>query len=293
MATNQRSSEGMRPRPGSGPGAAEREPVARALDMLAWVAAENRESWSVRGVAREIEVSPATVHRIFRSLESRNLLRRVDDGTYVLGLEFVRMSAHVLRQFSLGDLARPYLINLTSITGESSLFGIYDEQRSEMMFTERVDSPHPLHYLVGLHQWRELYAGATGLSILAFLPLDQRQAVYARNLKALTGRTLTSGDTLEAAAERIRQTGYACTQGQRTAGAVGLGVPVLDSDGLVLGNICLTLPEQRFSPEREPELAGYVTAAAKALSAQLADLSYSRRLLPLGPALDTSSSRAR
>jgi IclR family transcriptional regulator, acetate operon repressor len=278
MATNQRSSQAP------GPAAAERDPMARALDMLAWIAAESRESWSVRGVARELGVSPATVHRIFRGLESRNLLRRVDDGTYVLGLEFVRMSAHVLRQFSLGDLARPHLVELTEVTGESSLFGIYDEQRSEMMFTERVDSPHPLHYLVGLHQWRELYAGATGLSILAFLPLAQRRAVYARNLKTLTERTLTDGEALEAAAERIREAGYACTQGQRTAGAVGLGVPVLDSDGLVLGNICLTLPEQRFSAEREPQLAAYVSAAAKALTAQLAGLSYSRRLLPLGPA---------
>jgi IclR family transcriptional regulator, acetate operon repressor len=242
-------------------------------------------------VARELNFSPATVHRVFRSLEARQLLRRLDSGTYALGLEFVRMSAHVLRQFSLGDLARPHLIKLTEVSGESSLFGVYDDARGAMMFTERIDSPHPLHYLVGLHLWRDVHAGATGLSIFAFLEPQQRQAIYALHPKPLTDRTLTDREALEEACERIRQAGYACTHGQRTVGAVGIGAPVFDCDSRVIGNICFTLPEQRFTPEREPALAAQVTSAAAELSAQLAHLNYSQSLLSLGPALPPSPSQ--
>jgi DNA-binding IclR family transcriptional regulator len=40
-------------------------------------------------------------------------------------------------------------------------------------------------------------SGATGLAILAFLPEEERQALYAKGLERFTDRTLVTGGDLE------------------------------------------------------------------------------------------------
>jgi hypothetical protein len=53
----------------------ERDPVGKALAVLSALADEPDGPWSVRGLARDLDTSPATVHRIFTTFEARRPAR--------------------------------------------------------------------------------------------------------------------------------------------------------------------------------------------------------------------------
>ena len=60
----------------------EREPAARAIDVLIWLADHTADTWGVREVARAMNTSPSTIYRIFQVFESRDLMTKSDDGRY-------------------------------------------------------------------------------------------------------------------------------------------------------------------------------------------------------------------
>jgi DNA-binding IclR family transcriptional regulator len=244
-----------------------REPVDRSLDVLAWIADHPSDLLVVRQIARDIGTSPSTVHRLFQTFEQHRLIGRAD-GEYVIGVELYRISTIIADQLSPARIAHRHLALLTKECGETTMFGIYDPVGHRMMFVDKVDAPHPLRYVVELHRWLPIHAGATGLAILAFLPPEERARVYADGLKAITPNTIVTPTDLEAELERIRKRGYAHSIGQRTQGAVGFAAPVFDSNGSVCGDVCLTGPEHRFSGG---ELTETIATRLKAASSRVTE----------------------
>lgn len=242
-----------------------REPVGRALDVLAWMADHQSEPLGVRQIARDLDTSPSTIHRILATFQHRHLVARGHNGEYVIGLELYRICAVIASELSLGRIVHPRLQQLTSDCGETTLFGTYDSGRGQMMFIDRVEALHPLRYVVDLHRWLPLHAGATGLAILAYLPEEERQRIYSAGLDALTPATIVSAADLEKELEQVRRRGYALSMNQRVQGAVGFAAPVFDSTGMVCGDVCVTLPEQRFQAGKFADslAATLMTAAAQ------------------------------
>ena len=152
---------------------------------------------------------------------------------------------------------------LTEACNETSLLSVYDNMRQEMMFLAMIESSHPLRYSVELNKWLPVHAGASGLAILAFLTDAEIAAIIDRTkLVPLTSRSITKRYRLEAELQKIREQGYALTHGQRTPDAVGLAAPVFDSRGVVVGDICLTIPESRFEPASGERIAKLLKACA-------------------------------
>src|ERR1700732_4843067 len=88
-----------------------REPAARAIDVLIWLAdhaGDNTgDSWGVRQVAREMNTSPSTIYRIFQVFESRDLVTKNEDGRYTPGLELFRVCRVFSQRLSPVRIAKP------------------------------------------------------------------------------------------------------------------------------------------------------------------------------------------
>jgi DNA-binding IclR family transcriptional regulator len=256
--------------------AVEREPVARSLDVLAWMAAHPAGPWSVRQAARDIGTSPTTIHRIFRVFEERGLIGQDGDRSYTPGLELYRVCHALASELSPVKIARPHLEEVVRQSGETAMLGGYDWHRRQMMFLDTVYAPHPLRYVLDLHRWIPVHSGATGLAILASLPEAERQGIYDKGLEALTAATMVDAAQLEKAAAEIRARGYALSKGQRLVGAVALAAPVFDSAGDVFGDACMTIPEQRYEDRLEGVLAPLLMHAAARISAELKHVGFRR-----------------
>lgn len=254
----------------------EREPVGRAIDVLSWLASDHEPPWSVRRVARDLGMSPTTVHRIFGIFESRGLLEKDGDGGYVAGIELYLICHSVAAELSPVPLIRPHLEALCARCDETVLLGAYDPRRARMMFIDKVLSPHPVQYLSALNEWMPIHAGATGIAILASLTDVERKTIYAAGLPAVTDRTLVSEDDLEKAAARTRERGYVWSRGERTPGAVGIAAPVFDSAGHVFGDVCVTVPEQRFKRPKAEVIGAAVRDTAETVTEELRRAGYRR-----------------
>lgn len=254
----------------------EREPAARAIDVLLWLADHTADTWGVRQVAREMNASPSTIYRVFQVFESRDLVTKNADGRYSPGLELFRVSQLFSQRLSPVKIAKPHLEELAEACGETVLMAAYGARRGQMIVVDIIDAPHPLRWVVSKHRWYAIHSGATGLAMFSFLPEDERTAVYQRELERFTDRTIVSPGQLEAEAARIRARGYAFSRGQRSKGAVGLGAPIYDAAGDVFGDVCVTIPEGRFDPSQEPKLGQLLVATAAGISADLRDAGFLR-----------------
>jgi IclR family transcriptional regulator, acetate operon repressor len=269
------------------PGA--RNPVLRTLDLLTWMATEPAP-WSVRSAARALGTSPPSVHRLMSVLESRDLVWRDELGRYYPGYQLVRMGEAFSRQLSVKQLARPYLERLARATTETVLLAQFDLSRPALMFVDLIRSTHPITYITTTYDWKPLHTGATGLVILAFLTEPELEQFFeTATLTQSTPRSLVTPAAIRRELAVIADRGYAITKGQRTVGAVGLGAPLFDAHDRVIGSLCLTIPEQRFDPALEPQLARALMAEAEAISHELKEAGLSGRSFPPG---DTASELA-
>jgi DNA-binding IclR family transcriptional regulator len=159
------------------------------------------------------------------------------------------------------NAALPILKQLVDECNETAILGLYDSTRQQMVFAASVESPHPLRYVLEFNQWMPLHVGASGLAILAFLPVEERGQIIRR--------AGVDADGLTAQIESIRSKGYAYTRGQRIPGAVGIAAPIRESRRGVIGDLVVTIPDQRFDPQREPELASLVMKFADQVSERL------------------------
>lgn len=250
----------------------DRDPLGRAIRLLIWMVDHDHGEIGIREIAQFVGMSHSTVHRLLTSMAQHGLVVQKASGKYELGWELLRIARRTLPRFSLREVAHPLLLELSRESGETACLGIYDSVGHKMMFTVCVESPHPVRYVIPEDVWVPLHSGASGLAILAFLPDRERQRIIQHvGLQPITADTITDERELVCELERIRARGYAVTKGQRVAGAVGIAAPVFQSGDSVIGDVVLSMPEQRFDWGSEAALAGRVQQAAQRITQALRD----------------------
>lgn len=247
---------------------ATRTPALRVLNALSWMVQENSIEVGVREMAHGLGLSPSTAHRLLSELVKADFVKYNDvTSRYSLSLEFIRLAHKAVAQVSLEQVAISHMRRLTNACNETSLLGVYDRMRQEMMFMAIVEPSHPLRYSIELNKWLPLHVGGSGLAIMAYLKESEISSIIERTrLVPVTSRSITERYKLEAEIQNIRKRGYAITKGQRIPDAVGLGAPIFGSNGEVVGDICLTIPESRFEESAEQGIAELLKECATAVT---------------------------
>jgi IclR family acetate operon transcriptional repressor len=204
--------------------------------------------------------------------------RNPTSGQYQIGMEFYRLASKAQSSFAIRNAGIPVMQDLVAQCNETAFLGLYDVSRMEMMFVAAVNSNHPLRYIVPINEWIPVYAGASGLAIMAFLPEDERQAIIKRTrLTPLTEHTISHPAALEDEFARVRARGYAFSRGHRNVGAVAIAAPIWSPNGRVIGDLVLSMPESRFDEKMEPTLARLIIQASE--SAQIWVVTHSPALI--------------
>lgn len=233
-----------------------RDPIARTLDALVWFLESDKQHIGVRELAAAMNMSPSSAHRILAKLLDAGFISQDHESKrYELGMEFFRIAQLSEMKLPIRQVAVPAMRRLVNTVNETALLGIYDPARQEMFYAASVDSTHPLRYVIELNKWMPVYTGASGLAIMSFLTETETSRIIKRTkLAKVTVNSISDPDSLLAELARVRERGYAFTQGQRFLGAVGIAAPIFSGTGPVIGSVCVTIPEQRFNPEDEGKL---------------------------------------
>jgi IclR family acetate operon transcriptional repressor len=123
---------------------------------------------------------------------------------------------------------------------------------------------------VGIGSTAQLYVGASGKAMLAFLSAPRRASV----LRLAAGATLANGTRLDSQAlagelELIRRRGFATSEAERVLGAASAAAPVFDHRGGVVGAISVAGVTVRHGQAELEEFGRLARESAERLSVEL------------------------
>jgi DNA-binding IclR family transcriptional regulator len=244
--------------------------VARVVKLLTCVAEADGEV-SIKYLCQSLNLPASTIHRLLSLLIQEGVIERAAaQALYAPGMEFIRIASLVTAKIHIVDIARPIMRALVDECDETCVLLRYVPSSRKVMAVHAEYSSHPLRYQIDLFQPRSLLWGATGRSVLAYLPEEQIDTVLKDDDRSPgSGQPLPPRNTMLKELRDIRERGYAATQGQTIAGAVGLGAPLFSSERQVIGCLSITIPKARFNQKAAAKLSSALLARASQLNRNL------------------------
>jgi len=240
--------------------------VDRTFDILREIG--ERGASTVSALSDGTGLSPGTVHTHLATLRSNGFVRKTD-GEYTLGSEFIPFGELVRRKCPLyraghdevADLAHEYDAIAHLVTEYRGKTLILDEISGEEAVGTEV------HTAKRGRPQNHIHCTAAGKAILAYLPEERTREIIERHgLPSYTSHTITDEDELFEELAEIREREYAVNHEEVLHGNRGIGAPILDDAGTILGSISMSGPASKWRDEQfQDELVDAVVRAANSV----------------------------
>lgn len=240
--------------------------VLRALDVLIWLS-QNGGRGRITDIAAAVGCSKNTAFRLMHTLMERGFVRQADDSSYELTFKLLNLGEVVLQRSEVHHVARPYLQNLASETGETTTLAILDGD--EVIYLDRVlgSSPFKTSYSIGSRA--KVHATALGKAMLAFSPKEVVDRCLQGPLQANTRYTITDPEHIRRELHDVSRSYYAMDNQENVLGVRCLGAPIFDRRGEVIAAISMSGLTVNFTDSRVRELANHLRETAADISAHL------------------------
>lgn len=233
--------------------------LARLLDVLEAVGAEQETPPRVSEIAQVTGIPVSTVSRLLSLLGERRFVRRLPRGRYGLGVGVYRMALRGLTALvdleALGATVR----TLAKATGESASAGLLVDDR--IVLVARRESEHRLRITAQVGDVVDPHLSAMGKAVLAYVDRTRRLDVLGAAVGEDAGSVL---DGLADELDLVRSEGFARDEETYAPGLRCRAAPILGLAGVALGAISVAGPAGRFTPtaanDAMPLLIGETTA---------------------------------
>jgi len=183
----------------------------------------------------------ATAHRLATTLERHGLVRRDDDGRFILGVRLLALGRAAAESIPLTSAAAEALEILRDETAESVQLFVRDGD--ERVCIAALQSPHGLRTIVPLGARLPLSAGSAGRVLVDSSALDD------------TGDA-TNDDIID---------GWIASVEERELGVASVSAPVRDASGVVVAAVSVSGPIERTTTEPGARYGEAVVAAARSI----------------------------
>jgi DNA-binding IclR family transcriptional regulator len=206
--------------------------------------------------------------RILATLTECQFIDRTADGNYFLHVRFLEFEHQVSMRLNIVELGGPILDELVAETQESAFISIVDGDMALCVAAR--ESLSQIRLAASAGRRLPLYAGATPIILLAYMPEAERAALLDRiELTPITPETITDRATLDQYLTKVREQGYVLTPEDLTEGARGVGAPIRDFTGKVVASLSISGIAPHFTGERADHYIEVVLAATEKLSRSL------------------------
>lgn len=239
--------------------------MLKILDLFG----EDRTGLRLEEVMAATGASRATAYRYLQTLAEAGLVAPARGGAFVLGSRIIELDRLVRRTDPLVTSARPVMEEASGRLGLNMLLCSYYGDRVMCVEIAWPDRSVPQSYERGRRM--PMFRGAMAKLILAHLTPYQLRNMVLWHADEIRAAGL--GDTWEAFRQsmaRIRREGSCVTSGEVVSGLVGIGAPIFDPDGRVLGSIVFAVPQARVAKLGEDALRREIVAIAGRIDAAIA-----------------------
>ena len=197
------------------------ESVERALSLLeAFNIGDN--GLALKELAQRTGLNKATILRLSTSLEKFGYLSRDHDGIFHLGSALWKVGL-IYRDFQLGNIIRPVLIELVEKTEETAAFHVLRGNSGVVLYCE--NSKRRMRYHIDEGEITPLNVGSSGKVLEAFVSPETSQSKI------------------------IQEQGYYISLGERDPDIAGISIPVLGRENELIGVISLSGLVNRFTED--------------------------------------------
>ncbi|WP_455147693.1 IclR family transcriptional regulator [Clostridium sp.] len=223
---------------------------------------------SVTDLGEKIECTKSGTHKILSALVQNGLAAQTGNHKYTLGPVVYILGKTYEDKIGLSKMVKPYLVRLRDLTGENASFSMLINGKANLVYRE--ESLQLVRVAGNVGQERPLYAGATGKVLGAYQDEEViRKRVMEEPLVAFTERTIVSPQALLDEYAKIREQGYAISDGELNIETIGVGAPIHDESGNVWGAISIGAPRMRVDEMKKERYIFLVKEIAEEMSTSL------------------------
>jgi DNA-binding IclR family transcriptional regulator len=219
---------------------------------------------SLNEISQKTGMYKSRILRLCGSLVNQGYLITMARSKFKLGPKLMRLGKIYERSSTLVSLARPVLLDLALLTGESvKLFAV--EGMGRICLARELGSSR-LQYVVGEGELLPLHLGAGGKVLLAYASDDFRQKILDMALERNSPKLIVSRDRLQKELATIRMQGYSITKNELSSAVCGIAAPVFDHTDAVCASLTVAGAIQLFTVKRTRVMLRHTIAAAHKLS---------------------------
>ncbi len=239
--------------------------IDRAFEIIGFVASSGTASLS--DIAKHCALPLSTVARITSSLENHGVLERSSQRAYRLGGRLLTLASQVVTVRSLVEIARPFMLELSSKTNED--VGLAILQGQEAVIVDWVYGDHAVKVI-------EPFTSSITLNCAfrkVLLAHKRREWIdeYVKNTEfsKYTPYTIVDKKKIQTEITAVREQGYAVSRSENIMDAASIAGPVFDKNGVLAATIFLTAPISRFERNNLQGMISDVVGTARMMTVAL------------------------
>jgi DNA-binding IclR family transcriptional regulator len=225
---------------------------------------------SVSEISRRLGLSQSKAYRLVRTLvQYRFLQEKPGTAQYGLGLNAHRMGLLAQQNFSLPEIARPVMKELSVLTRETVVLTAVNGTKGVVL--ERVESEEPIRYsLFQPGASIPLHCGASSKILMAHLPEEDWDRILKKEgLKRYTPNTIIDVKQLKVHLRKIRKMGYAFSDQEVDRDVRAIAAPILNGTGELVAGLSVAGPAYRIRKKKLRSCSKLVIHYAQKISNQL------------------------
>lgn len=239
--------------------------IKRAIDILEFVAQDNKEPVQLYKIAGHVGLSHSTTANIVKTLLDKNYLEQMGRKRgYRLGIAAFQLTGNPFYQENLITAAKDSMEELAQLLNETSLLAII--QNNKRVILHQVECNQVLK--VNTVKVADVYDASSSRLLMAYLTskdLDSLlKAVGLPSKKVWPGAETRTG--LENELSKIRKEEF--VQLVSIYHTVGFSVPVYQ-DKVVIAALSIFVPESRYTESHKGKIAKLIRKAAKQITGKL------------------------
>jgi len=202
--------------------------VERAFSILELFQQSNVSERSVKEIAEALALNKSTTFGLINTMTNLGYLQQNQENQkYVLGLRLLGFSNAVKVQNIIIRTVHPYLEQINHLYNETTHCAV--EDNGSVIYLDKVEATGSIYINTQVGTRNYLHCTGVGKCILAYLPEEKREIVYAGNLKTMTYNTITNSERLREEIETVRRDGYAADNEEISIGLTCVAVPVFSA----------------------------------------------------------------
>jgi len=241
--------------------------LAKALDLLDLLG--SRGSMNLTQLCQELGQPKSSVFRYLVTLEEHGYVQRSHNGDeYSLGLKLIELGHAASRQFTVYEIALPFMRQLVEGFGETVNLAILEE--GKVVYLEILEGTHSIRMAARPGQRDFAHSTAIGKAILSHSPpSDVSNIVKQHGLPMLTPATITTLEGLRAELTHISSTGYSIDNIENELGVRCVAAPIFNHHATPIAAISVSGPADRIFGAKVELIGQELLEATHAISQRL------------------------